>query len=67
MDSSTTTSDMGELTQKGIALIGLGMFNEAIMNFDRALAIDPNLKPALTSKGVALNNLGRYGEAIKFL
>jgi tetratricopeptide (TPR) repeat protein len=38
------------LSNKGVALIGLGKYEEAIECFDKALVIDPNNVDALDSK-----------------
>src|SRR5215212_1797923 len=43
-----------------------GMYEEAIVYFDRALAIDPNDIDALINKGIALDGLRRYQEAILY-
>ena len=42
----------------------LGDYNEAIIYFDKALAIDPKYEPAYINKGLALYGLGKYNEAI---
>jgi tetratricopeptide (TPR) repeat protein len=41
-------------------------YEEAIKNYDKALAIDPDYVYALTNKGNTLSNLGRYQEAIEY-
>ena len=68
--STDTTSIMpitkGELTNKGIALLNLGKYNESIPYFDKALAIDPNEVNALTQKGVALVFLKRANQSIPY-
>ena len=38
------------LNKKGVDLLGLGSYNEAVQNFDKALAIDPNHTTALKNK-----------------
>ena len=37
---------------------------DAIIYYDKALAIDPNDEDVLSSKGAALDNLGKHSEAI---
>jgi tetratricopeptide (TPR) repeat protein len=41
-----------------------GMYEQALQDYDRALAIEPNNVYALSNKGLALYNLGNYQEAI---
>jgi tetratricopeptide (TPR) repeat protein len=48
---------------RGIALLKLGRFEEAVAEFDRVLTILPRYSDAWYNKGNALNRLGRYGEA----
>ncbi len=53
---------------KGIALAGLGRYEEAIEHLDKALSLksDPSLYTVIyNSKGVSLHGLGRYEEAIE--
>jgi tetratricopeptide (TPR) repeat protein len=52
------------LNNKGVALVGLGRYLEAIQSYDNALKIDPNYDLTLNNKGLSLYNLGRYQEAI---
>jgi tetratricopeptide (TPR) repeat protein len=40
-------------------------YNDSLVYFDRALAIDPNFTEAWYAKGVALHNLKRYSEAVQ--
>jgi tetratricopeptide (TPR) repeat protein len=42
------------------------MYNESIVFFDKALAINPNNTAALNNKGLALAKLGMYNESIVF-
>lgn len=48
----------------GVVREGLGDFAGALDRYDRALAIDPRLLPALQNRGIALTRLGRIDEAI---
>ena len=50
------------LGNKGLALDKLGRYEEAIEEYDRILAIDPNDINALGNKGLDLDSLGRYEE-----
>jgi tetratricopeptide (TPR) repeat protein len=52
------------LNNKGVALVGLGRYLEAIQSYDNALKIDPNYDLTLNNKGLSLYNLGRSQEAI---
>ena len=49
---------------KGNALSQLGKYQEALIWYDKALAIDPKHVRALNGKGNALSQLGKYEEAI---
>src|SRR5919197_943960 len=61
-----TNQTTSALNNKGLALEKLGKNKEAIIYFDKALAVEPNYATALNSKGVALTNLGNYSEAISY-
>ena len=52
---------------KGIALVNLGRFEEAVKAFKRAVEINPNYNEELYSKGIALANIDRHKEAINYL
>jgi heparosan-N-sulfate-glucuronate 5-epimerase len=52
------------LNNKGLALAKLAKYNESIVLYDKALAMDPNYKDALDGKGDALYGLGNYTGAI---
>ena len=58
--------DIDSFYKKGLALLKLGEYHEAIEWFDKALRIDPNYKGALNDKGAALVCLGEYQEAIEW-
>jgi tetratricopeptide (TPR) repeat protein len=45
----------------------LGKFQEAIVWYDKALAIDPKNVDVLTAKGLTLYNLQKYQEAIVWI
>ena len=69
--STTTNATLNQVTMlnnKGNALlsVGLGNYTQAIMYFDKALAIDPKNVAALTNKGNALGGLGNYTQAITY-
>ena len=59
-------TDIHALNYKGLALAGLGNYDEAIQWYDKVLNIDPTNISALNNKGVALYNLGHYDEAIQW-
>ena len=52
------------MTNKGIELNKIGNYNESIVYFDKALAIDPKNVLALNEKGNAYGGLGNYKQAI---
>jgi tetratricopeptide (TPR) repeat protein len=52
--TNTTLNQIILLNNKGTSLYNLGRFNESIVYFDKALAIDPNNVAALDNKGLAL-------------
>src|SRR5215469_4570225 len=60
------SDDVLMLNKKGVALLILGNFNESIVYFDKALAINPKSLENLDNKGDALLNLGKYKEAIAY-
>ena len=55
-----------EWNNKGLALYNQKKYDEAIMSYDRAIAINPNDTYALKNKGNALIELGKYEEAIEY-
>jgi tetratricopeptide (TPR) repeat protein len=57
-------SDAEALLRQGIELYDLGRFQEAIVMFDRGLALYPKLAKAHYFKGIALYDLGKYEDAI---
>ena len=52
-------------SNRGSSLCTLGRFEEAIVCFDKALAIEPRYGHAWSNKGVVLYLLGRNHEALK--
>ena len=62
----TKALNKGVLYNKGIALEGLGKYEEAIEYFDKALAINGNFTDALINKGLVLHELGESQEAIEY-
>jgi len=54
-----------EWNSKGVSLNNLGLYNEAIGCFDRALKLGPQDSRIWDNKGVSLFNLGRYDDAIR--
>jgi tetratricopeptide (TPR) repeat protein len=54
------------LSGKGTCLSNLGVRDEAIKYFDKALAIDPDYSSALVAKGNFLNKIGEDKQAIEF-
>jgi len=50
---------------EGNRLSHLGKYAEAVEEYDKTLAIDPNFKEAHYNKGLSLQNLKRYEEAIE--
>jgi tetratricopeptide (TPR) repeat protein len=47
----------------GLATAAVGQREEALAEFDRALALNPHYVDALLNRAVTLNDLGRYDEA----
>jgi predicted O-linked N-acetylglucosamine transferase (SPINDLY family) len=56
--------DPAAQTQYGMALIGLGRFDEAVAPFNRALAARPQLVLALTGRAAAFRGLGRTQQSL---
>jgi DNA-binding beta-propeller fold protein YncE len=59
--------DARDYYDEGSTLFGSKRYEEAIEQYDKALAINPNYIDALNAKGGALYNLERYTEAIEML
>ena len=65
--SSSGTSDINDLVNKGNSLMDLQMYDAAITYYDKAICTyNPNNKVALVGKGASLNSLGNYNEAITY-
>jgi heparosan-N-sulfate-glucuronate 5-epimerase len=58
--------NISALNNNGSSLAKLGKYNESIVFFDKALAINPNNTAALNNKGLALAKLGKYNQSIVF-
>ncbi len=52
-------------SNKGDALYNLKKYNDAILNYDKSLEIDPNIAYVYNNKGNALRNLNMQKEAIQ--
>ncbi len=57
----------GVMTIQADELVAQGKYEEALVLYDQALALESKLPLTWTGKGVALNRLGRYEEAITAL
>jgi tetratricopeptide (TPR) repeat protein len=60
-----TKLEAREFYNKGLALVNLGKYEEAINCYNEAIAIDPKFAEAWANKGSALGNLNRYEEEIE--
>jgi heparosan-N-sulfate-glucuronate 5-epimerase len=58
--------NISALNNNGSSLAKLGKYNQSIVFFDKALAINPNNTAALNNKGLALAKLGKYNQSIVF-
>ena len=56
----------GSNQDRGLELLSLGKYDEAIEYFDKSLETDPDNDDALNFKGVSLESLGKYDEAIEY-
>ncbi len=50
---------------RGNALLTLGRYNEALVCYDRALAIRNDLPMIWNNRGIALKHMGKYDEALR--
>ena len=62
--SAANDSDPAEWHNKGDALVNLGKYNEALVCYEKAIKLNPNLAYIWSGKGWALCNLGEYDEAL---
>lgn len=51
------------LSNKGLALLGLGQFEAAVSSFETAISVSPNAPDLHFNLGTALDELWRYGDA----
>ena len=51
------------LDTKGVALVGLGEYEDALKYFDRAIELEPSIAEVWFHKGDALKDLGREDDA----
>jgi len=63
-DSSAIRAEAESYRQRADSLRSLGAYQDALVAYDRALALDPNFKEAWVGKGLALVVLGRYQDAL---
>jgi tetratricopeptide (TPR) repeat protein len=49
---------------KGVALVDLGKYEEALVYFDKAIELNPNDAEVWDNKGIALGHLGKHDEAL---
>ena len=52
-------------TGKGLCLLYLGRYEEALANYEKTLKIYPNYAQAWLGKGMSYEYLGRYDEALR--
>ena len=64
INSTNTTNNDSRLYLEGQALFKAGKFDQAIVNYDKALAIAPNDTDVLVDKGIALGELKKFDQAI---
>jgi tetratricopeptide (TPR) repeat protein len=62
--SVVNVSDPAEWHNKGDALVNLGKYDEALVCYEKAIDLDPNLAYIWSGKGWALSNLGKYDDAL---
>lgn len=63
-DTPKISWTISDLIQKGGEMLNNSKYEEALVSFDHALAIDSRSVDALNGKGLVLNQLGKYEEAI---
>jgi protein O-GlcNAc transferase len=62
--SEHTNPDAESWNRRGLTLCGMRRFDQAVQDFDRAIAINPGFAEAHCNKGKALATLGRAAEAL---
>lgn len=63
-NTSTKSSTISDLIQKGGEMFNTSRYEEALVSFDLALKIDSRSADALNGKGLVVNQIGKYEEAI---
>ena len=58
-------SDIGDLVEKGKALLAENKFEDALGFFEQALLLNQNDPELWNNKGIALRSIGRYDEALE--
>ena len=58
-------TNIGPWINRGISLLGLQRYEDALKSFDRALEIQPNDYRAWANRGIVFDSLQRYEEAIQ--
>lgn len=58
-------SSIGNLVEKGKALLLENKFEEALGFFEQALLLNQNDPELWNNKGIALRSIGRYDEALE--
>lgn len=56
-----------DLVNKGISFKNIGMYNEAIDCYNKAISINPNIDILWNNYGITLHSIGDYEKAIKAL
>ena len=57
--------NIGCWLNRGNTLLSLGKYKEALLCYDRAIAIRDDLPTAWNNRGIALKHLGRYEDALR--
>ena len=51
------------MAHRGHVLANLARYSEAVISYDKAIAVNPDFADAWYNRGIALEKLGRYSEA----